>query len=295
MRKIFYIVMAAAVIVIGFYAFNAYIYNEKQGESQVATSHLDALYIIDGNLVRLKNGTNESESLVTRYFGNEVKTDLDGDGVEDIAFLVTQSSGGDEIRYYVVGALNTKDGYVGSQALYLGDRIAPQTTAKGTGKIVVVNYADRKAGEGFEIDPSQGKSIWLLLDPESMQWGEVAQNFEGEADPAKMTLGMKAWAWNGTKLIDGAMVVPKDLKKFTVTFGAANAFTATTDCNSMGGTYITDGSTITLSNMYMTKMFCQDSQEGDFSKTLSDAQSYSFTSKGELIFELKNGGSATFK
>ncbi len=287
--------MALAVIVIGFYAFNSYIYNEKQGDTQVAKSHLDALYIIDGNLIRLVNGVHEGESVVTKYFGNEVRTDLDGDGVEDIAFLVTQSSGGAEIRYYVVGALNTAEGYIGSQALYLGDRIAPQTTGKGTGKIIVVNYADRKAGEGMEVSPSQGKSIWLLLDKETMQWGEVVQNFEGEADPAKMTLGMNVWVWNSTKLSDGAVIVPKDTKKFTVTFAAANAFTATTDCNSMGGTYTTNGSTITFSNIYMTKMFCQDSQEGEFSKTLSDAEKYSFTSKGELLLELKNGGVATFK
>ena len=70
---------------------------------------------------------------------------------------------------------------MGSQGLLLGDRIAPQTTGADKGKIIVVNYADRAQGESFTVRPSVGKSIWLLLDPKTMQFGEVVQNFEGES------------------------------------------------------------------------------------------------------------------
>jgi hypothetical protein len=35
-----------------------------------------------------------ASKIITRYFGNELRTDLDGDDVEDIAFILTQSSGG---------------------------------------------------------------------------------------------------------------------------------------------------------------------------------------------------------
>ncbi|MEK7170071.1 MAG: hypothetical protein AAB767_02185, partial [Patescibacteria group bacterium] len=79
--------------------------------------------------------------------------------------------------------------YKGSSAFLLGDRIAPQTinldegkTANGTNRqnVVVVNFAERKAGEPMTAGPSVGKSVWLKLDPVTMQFGEVARDFEGE-------------------------------------------------------------------------------------------------------------------
>ncbi len=186
-----WIVGGAALLVGGFYAFNSYIYNEEQGYS--AADYKDAEYIIDGQRVRLVDGKAEVEAapgsaskITTTYFGNEVRHDLNGDGREDVAFLLTQNSGGSGTFYYVVAALNTERGWVGSEALLLGDRIAPQTTEvsqnpKHVG-VIIVNYADRAPGEPMTTQPSVGKSIWLKLDPATMQWGEVAQNFEGESD-----------------------------------------------------------------------------------------------------------------
>ncbi len=81
-------------------------------------------------------------------------------------------------------------GNCGTEAFFLGDRIAPQTTeidegktVKGTNRqnVIVVNYAVRLPNEPFTVKPSVGKSVWLKLDPVTMQFGEVAQNFEGES------------------------------------------------------------------------------------------------------------------
>ena len=153
-----------------------------------AADYKNATYIIDGRSVTLVNGVAEEEAapgsaskIVTRYFGNEVRKDLNGDGREDVVFLLTQQTGGSGTFFYAVAALNTPQGYVGSQGLFLGDRIAPQTTESGRGNIVIINYADRAPGQPFTVQPSVGKSIWLLLDPATMQFGEVAQNFEGES------------------------------------------------------------------------------------------------------------------
>jgi len=152
----------------------------------VATSPKDATYIIDGKPVTIKNGIFEIEAapgsvskIITRYFGNEVRRDFDGDGREDIAFILTQEMGGSGTFYYVVAALNTKDGYVGSHGLLLGDRIAPQTTEMGKGDtMIVVNYADRNPGESFAVPPSMGKSLWLLLDPKTMQFNKIDQGMQ---------------------------------------------------------------------------------------------------------------------
>ncbi len=165
-----------------------------------------------------------------------------------------------------------------------------------TPKVIVVNYADRAPGESFVTPPSVGKSLWLLLDPKTMQFGEVAQNFEGETNPAMMTLGMKTWNWIDTIYNNGSTTVPRVQNRFTLTFNTSNTFSATTDCNGAGGEYVVNGGMITFTKMMSTLMYCEGSQEADFSKDLGAVQSYHFTSKGELILGLKfDSGSMIFK
>ena len=300
MKKILYIVIAVAVLVGVLFLFKG---DEEKRDVLGAQSHKEAEYLISGSKVKLENGIAESEAapgsaskIITRYFGNEVVKDLNGDGRADIVFLLTQEAGGSGIFYYVVAALNMENGYVGSQALFLGDRIALQTTESGEGKIVIVNYADRKTGEDFAVSPSLGKSLWLLLDTNTMQFGEVEQNFEGEADPSKMTLGMKEWTWEKTILDNGTKVLPRTGKIFTITFGAGGKFSAKTDCNSVGGAYKTEGTSITFSETVSTTMYCEGSQESVFTKMLGDSGRYHFTSKGELVLDLKfDSGSVIFR
>lgn len=276
---------------------------DTDASPQSATGYKNATYIIEGKPVTLVNGHAETAAapdsaakIVTDYFGNDVKLDLNGDGREDIVFLLTQQTGGSGTFYYVVAALNKADGWQGSQGVLLGDRIAPQTTEKGKGTIVVVNYADRAPGESFAVRPSIGKSIWLLLDPATMQFGEVAQDFEGEADPSRMTLDMQTWTWISTLYNDDTKVMPKQAKAFTLTFKKDGTFSATTDCNSMSGAYTTKQGALSFERIAMTKMYCAGSQESNFARMLEETRSYFFTSKGELVFDLEfDSGSVIFR
>jgi len=172
------------------YAFNSYIYTQKQVTA--TADYKDTEYRIEGARVQLKNGNAETEaapgsasSVTTRYFGNDFKTDLDNDGREDVVFLLTQETGGSGTFFYVVAARNTDRGYVGSDAYPLGDRIAPQGFGMSPNprhkNVVVVTYADRAASEPMTAQPSIGKSVYLKLDPVSMQWGIVEPDFEGES------------------------------------------------------------------------------------------------------------------
>lgn len=157
------------------------------GEEQVEVmrDHKNAEYLIEGERVRLVDGRAESAGTITQYFGNELRTDLDGDGREDVVFLLTQERGGSGTFFYAVGAVDTGSGYLGSDGYFLGDRIAPQTTEVSQNprhkNVVVINYADRAAGEPMTASPSQGKSAYLKLDREHMQWGIVEPDFEGES------------------------------------------------------------------------------------------------------------------
>jgi hypothetical protein len=137
------------------------------GFQKIIHDEKNATYLIEGNEITLTNGRSQevivpgsASKLITQYFGNEVKADFNGDGIKDAAFLITQNSGGSGTFYYVALALGSKNGYQGKNAIFLGDRIAPQTTEFKNGKIIV-NYADRKAGQSITTPPSLGISKYF--------------------------------------------------------------------------------------------------------------------------------------
>lgn len=191
MKKVLIGAFAGIILAAGsFFIFNSYTRQETQVIA--ASSYKDGTYLIEGLRVKLENGVaitetapGSSSKIVTRYFGNELKTDLNGDGREDVAFLLTQERGGSGTFFYAVAALNADRGYVGSDGYFLGDRIAPQSTNESQNPrhkyVVVFNYADRAPGEPMTTRPSVGKSVYLKLDPTTMQWGIVVPNFEGES------------------------------------------------------------------------------------------------------------------
>jgi len=271
-------------------------------QQPIATDYKSATYIIAGLPVTLVDGHAEvaaapgsASKVITQFFGNEATGDLNGDGVADIGFILTQESGGSGTFFYAVAAIKTPDGYRGTDAVLLGDRIAPQPTEIRDGKLLL-NYADRAPGESFAVRPSVGKSLWLKLNPETMQFGIVMQNFEGEADPSRMTLTMKTWDWISTRYSNDTTVTPKKTKAFTLTFKSDGTFRATTDCNAMSGKYTTQDKKISFGNIATTMMYCEGSQEGEFGKMLGEVQGYLFTSKGELVFDLKlDSGSFIFR
>ncbi|MBC7766955.1 META domain-containing protein [Arenimonas sp.] len=305
-KTIIVLITALVVAVIGFVTF---INKSAQGDvpenippiTTIISDIHDGRYTINEEQIVMVNGSysaslpNSSVVTTTKYFGNEVKGDFDQDGSQDIAFLVTQTNGGSGTFYYLVAKLNKKEGTFGTYGYLLGDRISPQSTSLGVNGGIVVNYVDRKPGEPFTAKPSVGKSISLKLDVKTGQFGEVVKNFEGEASPSVMKLDMKTWNWVSTTYSDGTVITPKRTDKFYLTF-KGKTFSASTDCNGVGGEYRVNKNEIVFDKMISTMMFCEGSQEADFSKSLTQASSYHFTSKGELVFDLKmDSGVMMFK
>lgn len=168
-KKILIAIIVVLLLVGGFYLLNDYIYTEKQGETGFQKGYKDTTYTIEEEQVTLVNGEaivdvapGSATKITTRVFGNEAEGDLNGDGVSDIAFLLTQDTGGSGTFYYVVAALKTDAGYQGTNAVFLGDRIAPQSTEVRGGE-VIVNYADRKLGEALTVSPSVGISKYFKV------------------------------------------------------------------------------------------------------------------------------------
>ncbi len=191
MNKIFLTVVILLIVVAAVFYIRSASVSEVQ-KTSTADSYKDATYTIDGKQVVLKDGVSETEAapgsaakITTRYFGNDLSVDLNNDGKQDVVFLLTQQTGGRGTFYYAVSAIQTDHGYVGSDGYLLGDRIAPQAITMSQNpkqqNVVVVNYAERAAGEPMTTPPSVGKSAYLKLDTATMQWGVVLPDFEGES------------------------------------------------------------------------------------------------------------------
>ncbi len=186
MKKIFPII---AILILATVIF---VYQNNKTKNLIVADYKNATYLIDGQNITLKNGKAEIETSpgsasknVFQYFGNQLKTDLNNDGLQDVVFLLTKQTGGSGTFFYVVAALNTKEGYIGSDGYFLGDRIAPQNINDSQNpkhkNVIVVNYAERAPNESFTTQPSIGKSAYLKLDTKTMTWGIVVPDFEGEA------------------------------------------------------------------------------------------------------------------
>jgi hypothetical protein len=198
MKKI--LLLIVLIIGTGLYLFNSksdtlVVENKSEEARETTTEFIDyknATYQIDGQAITFTNGVSEilvapdsATKVVTRYFGNEHVVDLNNDGVEDIAFVVTQETVGSGTFFYAVGAVKTETGYLGTDGFLLGDRISPQSTDDSPNpkhkNVVVFNYQDRAEGEPMTTNPSVGKSTYLKLVPETMQWAVVEADFEGES------------------------------------------------------------------------------------------------------------------
>lgn len=242
-----------------------------------------------------ETGGGNKETLV-RYSGNDLTKDIDGDGRADVVYFLTSETGGSGTFYYVAASLATDTGYHDTQAVFVGDRIRPLGIESGPGTQVIVNFVDRVPGEPMTTSPSVRKSLSLMLDPGTRQFGEVVVDFEGEADPKVMTLGMKTWVWYPAPFDDGREIFLTQENNFTLRFVPDGTVAITTDCNSAGGNYIVDGNRLTFSALRATKMYCEGSRETEFFDQLQSVQSFYFTGKGELILTLsQDGGTMTFK
>lgn len=158
MKKISIIVLIVLVAAI------LYLIIYRGDRESLAFDGRNSTFTIDNQSIALVNGVDSTEA--TKYFGNEGRGDLNGDGLEDLAFLVTQSPGGSGTFYYVVVALQTADGYQTTNAFLIGDRIAPQSTEiHSDAKELHVNFAERKAGEPMTTQPSVGAVLLLKVTP----------------------------------------------------------------------------------------------------------------------------------
>lgn len=111
----------------------------------------------------------------------------------------------------------------------------------------------------------------------------------------KDVLTDNTWNWKETLYSDDTRIAPTDSSQFVATFAADGTFSSETDCNNTFGKYSIEGNSLALGPLASTRMYCEDSQETDYGKMLSEVQSYMITTEGNLVLVLKfDSGSMIF-
>ncbi len=151
-------IAVGAVIVLGACGYGAYMFFTPNTPDATTFDPRNAAYTIDHKSETLVDG----KTATLELFGTATTGDVNDDGTEDAVFFLTQSSQGSGTFYYVVAALRTQHGAVGTNAFFIGDRVAPQNITIAAG-IITVTYADRAAGEPMTTPPSVGKSKILTV------------------------------------------------------------------------------------------------------------------------------------
>lgn len=107
--------------------------------------------------------------------------------------------------------------------------------------------------------------------------------------PAPETLIGTTWVWDKTVMSDGTIITPKKAGVFAIAFGSDGRLIGKTDCNGFFGSYTfgSDG-VVAFGPLASTLMYCEGSQEGEFSKPFADVVRYSVEPDGNLTLFLKN-------
>lgn len=108
--------------------------------------------------------------------------------------------------------------------------------------------------------------------------------------------GLTGVTWQWVHFADGQREMRILSPNYTITFVDEDTFYSRVDCNSMSGTYSTEGSTISLTPGPSTLIACPPgSMDSEFVDYLSRAVIYSFTDDGDLLIELPvDSGTLTF-
>ena len=134
-----------------------------------AIDPLNATYLIGNDAVTLSGGQAQhpvvpgsAGQVETRVFGEPEWGDLDADGDEDAAVVLLHRTGGSGSFFYIAAAIRTQDGFIGTNAVLLGDRVALRSLQVRNG-VLMADYADRRATQPMLAAPTVAYTKYLAL------------------------------------------------------------------------------------------------------------------------------------
>jgi heat shock protein HslJ len=99
------------------------------------------------------------------------------------------------------------------------------------------------------------------------------------------------WVWEKTIMADKKEIVPVKVGAYSVLFSTDGRVIGKTSCNGFGGDYeIGSDGFISFGPFMSTLMYCEGSQEAEFSQAVTNSDRYALNSEGKLVLTMKDGG-----
>ncbi len=138
-----------------------------------------------------------------------------------------------------------------------------------------------KSHEVEEVLPQQEISEVVTTESE-----EEVHPVAGQNDLAATT-----WRWLRTESATGTVISkPKSSKPFILSFADHDSMGSQTDCNSIAGSYTHEDLALTFGQLASTKMFCEDSQEMEYSAQLQAVHEHAILNNMLLLSLRDDGG-----
>ena len=149
--------------------------SQAQSTQPLADDPRNAVYEIDGETLPLRNGMLERPIVEgsaakdrTHVLGPPVFGDLDGDGENDAVAWLVRQTGGSGSFYYLAGAYGEGEGYRGTTALLVGDRIVPRDIVIEH-RVVSARFLDRSPEESMAVPPTVAQVRYFTAASEGLR------------------------------------------------------------------------------------------------------------------------------
>ena len=116
--------------------------------------------MVEGEAERRRVG---SFSFPAEELVDEVYGELDDDRAADAAVILVYQGGGSGTFYYLAAAIKGEDGYHGTNAVLLGDRLIPQFV-RIQNRVIEASFMDRGPSESFASTPMIDATRYAILD-----------------------------------------------------------------------------------------------------------------------------------
>ena len=120
-----------------------------------------ATFTFDEGPITLSSGKGEEAGNEVELLGEKASGDLNADNKEDSVVLLASSGGGSGVFVYVAAYVSGPVSYKGTNAVFVGDRISPESLSISNG-VVTFNYLDRKPDEPFAAEPTVPASLQFV-------------------------------------------------------------------------------------------------------------------------------------
>lgn len=121
----------------------------------------NATFTFDDGAITLSAGRNERPVAPGSAFTEETVIldhtaygDINGDGRNDAVLFLARYGAGSGSFVYAAAYVSGPVGYRGSNAIFIGDRVAPQSVSVAANGVITVNYLDRSPNDPMAVEPT---------------------------------------------------------------------------------------------------------------------------------------------